>query len=173
MKKVIIASKNPVKMKATKIGFEKIFPNEEFEYDSIATPDVSEQPVSSKETMNNALSRVNSAEESFQNADYWVGIDGGIERMGQEMELFAWIIIKSKDLVGKSKTGTFFLPKEVIKYIDDGKELGEATDIVFKQNNSKQNSATVGILTNDIIDRTKYYTEAIILALIPFKNKNL
>jgi len=113
MKKVIIASKNPVKMKATKIGFEKIFPNEEFEYDSIATPDVSEQPVSSKETMNNALSRVNSAEESFQNADYWVGIDGGIERMGQEMELFAWIIIKSKDLVGKSKTGTFFYLKKL------------------------------------------------------------
>ncbi|MBQ0741266.1 DUF84 family protein, partial [Aquimarina celericrescens] len=36
-----------------------------------------------------------------------------------------------------------------------------------------QKSGAVGILTGDIIDRTAYYTEAGILALIPFKNADL
>ena len=55
----------------------------------------------------------------------------------------------------------------------EGKELGDANDIVFNRNNSKQKNGAVGILTGDATDRTKYYTEAIILSLIPFKNIEL
>jgi len=51
--------------------------------------------------------------------------------------------------------------------------LGEADDIIFGQTNSKQKNGTVGNLTDNAVDRTKYYIDAIILALIPFKNKNL
>lgn len=54
-----------------------------------------------------------------------------------------------------------------------GFELGNATDQVFDQKSSKQKSGSVGILTNDIIDRTQSYVDAVILALIPFKNQNL
>ena len=57
--------------------------------------------------------------------------------------------------------------------IKEGKELGEADDIVFNRNNSKQENGAVGILTGDVIDRMKYYTEAVILSLIPFKNVDL
>ena len=89
------------------------------------------------------------------------------------MEVFAWIVIKSNKCYGKSRTGTFFLPKQIVDLIDEGKELGEADDIVFQQSNSKQKSGAVGILTNNVIDRTKYYTEAVIFALIPFKNTDL
>ena len=73
----------------------------------------------------------------------------------------------------KARTGTFFLPNELVKLIKDGKELGEADDIVFKRSNSKQENGAVGILTGDVIDRTKYYTEAVVLSLIPFKNIDL
>ena len=57
--------------------------------------------------------------------------------------------------------------------IDQGKELGDANDIVFGGNNSKQKNGSVGILTGDIINRTDYYYTALVLALIPFKNPNL
>lgn len=89
------------------------------------------------------------------------------------MQAFAWVFILSNGKYGKSRTGTFFLPNQVVELIKAGKELGEADDIVFKLHNSKQNSGAVGILTGDIIDRTSYYTEAVILALIPFKNVGL
>ena len=55
----------------------------------------------------------------------------------------------------------------------NGRELSHADDIITGRDNSKQKSGTVGFLTSNIIDRTSYYEHALILALIPFKNKGL
>ena len=174
MKKVIIASKNPVKIQAVKNGFKKMFPNQEFEFIGVSVPSgVADQPFSNDETFLGAKNRADNAFTDFKAADFYVGIEGGIEFIKNEMEAFAWVFIKSADKYGKARTGTFFLPKEVVKLIKGGKELGEVDDIVFKRSNSKQENGIVGILTGNVIDRTKYYTEAVVLALIPFKNVDL
>lgn len=172
MKKVIVASKNPVKINAVKKGFEKMFPTEIFEFVGVSVPsNVSDQPFSNNETFEGANNRADNAKKEYLEADYWVGIEGGIHPNKNEMEAFAWVVIKSPLKIGKSKTGTFFLPTEIVKLINEGLELGEADDIVFNKSNSKQENGAVGLLTNNIIDRTSYYLEAVILALIPFKNK--
>ena len=174
MKKVIITSKNPVKMNAVKIGFEKMFPSEKFEFEGVSVPSgVKDQPIDNQETMTGAINRAENAKADFPNADFWVGIEGGIEKIDSEMEAFAWVVVKSNEISGKARTGTFFLPKKVVELIDAGKELGEADDIVFGHTNSKQKNGAVGILTGNIVVRTSYYTEAIILALIPFKNSEI
>ena len=174
MKKVIIASKNPTKINAVKIGFEKMFLSEEFEFEGVSiTSAVNDQPMNDQETITGALNRSNNAKEQYSEADFWIGIEGGVEKNNNEMEVFAWIIIQSKKMIGKARTGTFFLPKKVIELIDAGKELGEADDIIFGRTDSKQKNGSVGILTGNVIDRTKYYTEAVALALIPFKNLEL
>jgi inosine/xanthosine triphosphatase len=174
MKKVIIASKNPVKIQSVKNGFEKMFLDQDFEFIGVSTPSgVADQPISNSETFLGAKNRANTIFGKFKDADFHVGIEGGIEQFENEMEAFAWIFILSKDKYGKARTGTFFLPNEVVNLIKEGKELGDADDIVFNRRNSKQESGAVGILTGDVIDRTKYYTEAVILALIPFKNVDL
>ncbi len=174
MKKVIIASDNPVKIRAVKDGFEKMFPDEKFEFSGVAFPsNVSNQPLSNDETFIGAKNRADNAFLKIKDAYFCVGIEGGIEPVGQEMEAFAWVVVRSGEQYGKSRTGTFFLPKEVAGLINQGKELGEADDIVFRRNDSKRQNGSVGILTGDAIDRTKYYTEAVILALIPFKNSRL
>lgn len=174
MKKIVIASKNPVKIDAVKQGFEKIFPDERFEFAGISVSSgVKDQPFDNEETLKGAINRADNAFAEMKTADYFVGIEGGIEPVGEEMEAFAWVVVRSENKYGKSRTGTFFLPKEVVKLIKEGMELGEADDIVFKRNNSKQQNGAVGILTGNAIDRTKYYSEAVILALIPFKNADL
>ena len=173
MKKVIIASKNPVKINATKIGFEKMFPNDNFEFEGISvSSNVSDQPTDEKETMLGASNRANNASVAVPDADYWIGIEGGIEKSNEEMCTFTWIVIKSNgtDIVGKARTGTFFLPPKIVELIDSGKELGDAGNIVFGQTNLKQKGGAVGLLTDDVVDRTKFYSEAVVLALIPFKN---
>jgi len=97
-----------------------------------------------------------------------------LREINGEMEAFAWIVVKSKSgIIGKGKTGSFFLPKKMVELVKAGKELGEADDIVFGKVNSKQANGTVGNLTNDVITRTSYYEPAVILALIPFKNPEL
>ena len=136
--------------------------------------EVSAQPKNDSEIFQGAWNRANNASEAIPGADFWVGIEGGIEEKNGEMEAFAWIIIKGKDgKFGKGRTGTFFLPPKVAELIREGKELGEADDIVFQRKNSKQENGAVGILTGNVLDRTKYYAEAVIMALIPFRNEKL
>ena len=173
-KKIIIASRNPVKINATRLAFGKMFPDEEFILEGISVPsEVPDQPLSCEETRRGALNRSNNAKAHTKDADYWVGIEGGIEKLDDGMMTFAWIILQSEELVGKSRTSAFFLPRAVIELIDSGMELGHANDVVFKRDNSKQKGGTVGILTNELATRTSYYTEAMILALIPFKNREI
>lgn len=175
MKKIIVASTNPVKIKAAQAGFSAMFPQQKFAIRGIAAKSgVGKQPMTNGQTINGALNRVNYASQVAPGADYWIGIEGGVEEIKGEMEVFAWVVIKDKaGRVSKGKTGTFTLPKKVVELVKQGIELGEADDIVFSQKNSKQKSGAIGLLTGNIIDRAKYYTEAVILALIPFRNSNL
>lgn len=171
---LVVASTNPVKIEATRIGFRQMFPEMTLEVKTISVPSgVKDQPTSTDETLQGALNRVHAAAQSIPEADYWVGIEGGIEDSGNEMAAFAWVVIYTHELTGKGRTGTFFLPPEVASLIRQGKELGEADDIVFQTNNSKQANGAIGILTGNVIDRTYLYQHAVILALAPFKNKQL
>jgi len=174
MKKVIIVSKNFVKIQAVENGFYKMFPNEKFEFigESVSS-NIAAQPFSNNETLTGAINRVDNASKEIKDADFYVGIESGIEQVKEETEAITWVVVKSAKKYGKSRTGTFFLPKEVVKLIKEGKELGDADDIVFNLNNSKQKNGAVGILTGNVIDRIRLVTEAVVLALIPFKNVDL
>jgi inosine/xanthosine triphosphatase len=175
VKRIVVASNNPVKINTTKSGFLKMFPDLAFSIEGVSVESgVSAQPMTEKETLEGALNRASNAQVLVPDADYWVGIEGGLEKVAEEMETFAWIVVKSRDgKIGKGRTGSFFLPKKVRKLIEKGKELGEADDIVFGMTNSKQANGSVGILTGDVLTRTTFYEPAVILALIPFKNQDL
>jgi len=174
MRKVMVASKNPVKIDAVKIWFEKMFPEETFEFVWVSVKsEVADQPLSYQETLLGATNRANNAKNKYPNADYWVWIEWWLEKRFQDMKSFAWVVTLSDDRIWRGKTWVFFLPKKVIDLIDQWKELWEADDIVFWQSNSKQNTWAVGLLTDNIITRTSYYSEAVIFSLIPFKNYDL
>jgi len=174
IEKIIIASKNPVKINSTFNGFKKMMPNSDLEIEGISVPsEVKDQPLSNEETLMGALNRVKNAKKQYPDADYWVGIEGGISDINLEMRVFAWIVISSKEKSGNSRTADFILTEKVAILVRQGKELGEADDIIFGKTNSKQANGSVGILTNDVIDRTQLYEPSIILALIPIINKDL
>jgi inosine/xanthosine triphosphatase len=171
---VIVGSKNPVKLSSTENAFSEAFSKSFLVNGVNASSGVSDQPKGSKETFEGAKNRALNSKNTFPEADYWVGIEGGIEEDEHGMLAFAWIYILDKS--GKSsqaKTGTFYLPKKVTELIHSGMELGEADDQVFQKENSKQQGGSVGILTHGVLDRKNYYSQAIILALIPFLNQNL
>ena len=133
---------------------------------------VSDQPMTDAETLRGALNRVARARSDAPDADYWVGMEGGVEDRG-ELEAFAWIVVVDGTRTGKSRTATFYLPEETARLVRQGIELGHADDQVFGRSNSKQQNGSVGLLTGDALDRTGFYTQAVILALIPFKNPSL
>lgn len=172
---IVVASKNPVKINATLSGFTKAFPDEEISIEGISVPSgVSDQPMTDEETLRGACTRASNAAIAAPHADFTVGLEGGIEKAGDEMVAFAWAAIRDKNgMIGRGKTGTFYLPPAVAALVNQGKELGVADDIVFSRMNSKQENGAVGILTKNIIDRTALYSEAMVFALIPFMHPEL
>lgn len=172
--KVLVASKNPVKINSVKIGFNRVFPNTNLVFDGISVPsDINDQPLTVEETYQGAINRINNMQKINTSADYYVGIEGGLEVFNSQYYAFAWVVVKHGSLVGKARTASFLLPPEIVKLIESGLELGAADDIVFKQKNSKQKQGAIGILTKGLIDRTGYYSTAVELALIPFINSDL
>ncbi|MBD3629577.1 MULTISPECIES: inosine/xanthosine triphosphatase [Cyclobacterium] len=173
-KLVIVGSKNPVKIKCTENAFQSIFEDYFIVQGLNADPNVSAQPMGDVETYTGAYNRAYESKKAFPEADFWVGIEGGVDEVGEQMVAFAWMVVMDgSNKIGKAKTATFFLPEALSKLIREGMELGEADDQVFKRTNSKQNNGAVGILTNGIVNRMEYYQQAVTLALIPFVNKSI
>lgn len=172
---VIIASKNPIKIEAVSKGFQKLFSSVLFSFEGVsATSDVPDQPRGDEETLLGAETRARNAKQAQPDADYWVGIEGGIEIDDRGTAVFGWVhILDRNGKTGYGKTGSFYLPDAVTRLINEGLELGEADDRVFKQINSKQNSGSIGILTNNVIDRENFLLDAVIFALIPFLNHEI
>ncbi|OQR83032.1 hypothetical protein ACHHYP_15219 [Achlya hypogyna] len=163
---LVVASKNPVKIAAALDGFRKLFPHTDCSATGVDVPSgVPDQPMTSDETRMGAANRAAAAKAAVPTATYWVGIEGGIEAAGEAMEVFAWIVVLSRDAakVGMSKTANFYLPAPVIALVNDGVELGHADDQVFGRSNSKQKNGAVGLLTNDVITRSSYYEQAVLV----------
>ena len=175
MKKIIVASTNPVKIAAARAGFEKMFPGEAVEVCGVAVASgVSDQPKNDAEVLQGAWNRAHGASDEAEDGDFYIGIEGGVEEKHDGMEAFAWTVVRSKQgACGRGRTGAFLLPPQVADLIRQGKELGEADDIVFGRTNSKQENGAIGILTDNAIDRAKFYADAVALAFIPFKNEHL
>ncbi|WP_340111195.1 inosine/xanthosine triphosphatase [Maribellus mangrovi] len=170
--KVCVASANPVKINATKSGFETYFSDVDVQGMTVDSG-VSDQPMSDTETLEGARNRAAKIRKLFPAADYWVGIEGGVERDYKNLSAFAWIVVLSRNGKGESRTTTFYLPPQVSELIDSGYELGTANDWIFKKHNSKQKSGAVGLLTQDKLTRTELYTQAVQLALIPIINREM
>lgn len=173
MIKILVASKNPVKLDAVNEGLLVFFDQEITLLGGSVESGVSDQPMSDVETLLGAESRVKNAHDLFSGFDYYVGIEGGVEESESGLMAFAWVVISDGKKIGKARTATFILPPRVAELIHQGYELGDADDIVFEKMNSKQQNGAVGLLTNDVITRRTLYLPAVQMAFIPFLNPGL
>lgn len=173
-RKVWVASGNPVKINAAKEAFKKVFPEVTFEFESKAVPSgIPDQPIGVDVTLLGASNRVKNLRKKGLTGDFFVGMEGGIQYIGDDCFAFAWMLVESKNgNRGKAQTAHFQLPRPVVDLLKEGYELGIADDMVFGTSNSKQKSGAVGIFTKGLIDRKNYYEHALILALIPFNKDN-
>ena len=173
MKKVLVASQNPVKLEAVKEGL-SAFLKDDLELLGVSVESgVGDQPMSDEETLLGASNRVMRILNQFPGHDYYVGLEGGVEQHASGLMAFAWMVISNGERIGKARTASFFLPPEVAKLVRDGMELGHADDVVFSKSNSKQQNGAVGLLTSDVITRKSLYRPAVQMAFIPFLNPEL
>ncbi|ELB2202245.1 inosine/xanthosine triphosphatase [Vibrio parahaemolyticus] len=165
--KVVIASLNPAKINAVKSAFQSAFPQQAFEFVGISVPsEVADQPMTNEETHRGAVNRVKNAKVEMPNADFYVGLEAGIEGN----VTFAWMVIESDTHRGESRSASLMLPPEVLAQLADANELGDVMDKVFGTENIKQKGGAISLLTQNQLTRSSVYHQALILALIPFTN---
>ncbi len=171
--KVLVASRNPVKLRACQQAFTHVFPLETQEVTGIEVKSgVSAQPSGIEETRQGAQNRVQALLQSRFNADYYVGIEGGITQIETRIYAFAWIVISNGKQIADACTAHFPLPDKLTALIKQGLELGDANDIVFGEQNSKQKGGAIGLLTAGSISRAALYVPAVEMAMIPFRPEN-
>lgn len=176
MTKILVGSKNPVKISSVETAFLKYFDKVEvtgFDVDSR----VSAQPVN-EETFegakNRALALLLKNRNEILNADYFVGIEGGIIKTYNKWFAFGGICIIDKE--GKTGFGTsphFELPQKIVDELLKGIELGDVMDKIQNELNTKQKHGAIGFFTNGVMSRTELYVPGLITALIPFLHKEL
>jgi len=172
MLKVVVGSRNPVKVNSVRNVFLKFFQDLEVVGEDVGSK-VSVQPRTEEETLEGARSRADQVFERFR-PDFSVGVEGGIQRIGDNIFSFAWVCIKSKDgLVGLGRTASFPVPRKVMELVEGGLEMGEANDLVFKVEGSKQRGGLIGHLSKGKLDRTGLNEQGVVCALLPFLNKEL
>jgi non-canonical (house-cleaning) NTP pyrophosphatase len=105
-------------------------------------------------------------------ADFWVGLEGGIEIIDDQFMAFAWMAVQGRvGDVRQARSTTLPLPPAVKELFASGLELGEANDRVFSTVNSKQGGGAYGLLTDGLYTRESIYAQTLIIALIPFVNE--
>ena len=168
--KVVVTSHNPVKIAAAREAFLSQFPTCEIQLIPVTVESgVPDQPMSDEETRQGARNRVANARLKNPDADYWVGLEGGLDFFDGRLMAFAWMVIAAgNDQISEIRSVTLPLPPEVQALVSEGLELGEANDRVFSTLNSKQGGGAFGLLTDGLMTREGIYTQTLILALIPF-----
>jgi len=171
--KVVVASTNPVKVAATQEAFATLLPDATLEMIPLRVASgVSDQPASDAETRRGARNRAAHARAQQPEADYWVGLEGGIEVFEEQLMAFAWMAIVDRNAkLSDARSATLPLPPAVQKLVAGGMELGDANDQVFATVNSKQGGGAYGLLTDGLYTRESIYTQTLILALLPFVNE--
>ena len=172
---IIVGSKNPVKIASALAGFESMFPDRSFTTAGFAVESgVSDQPMSSEETLQGAVNRVSQLPALAPESQFFVGMEGGIEIIDDRWFASAWmVVLDHQGRRSQSKSALFALPPKVKQLVESGLELGLANDQVFAEKNSKHAGGAIGSLTAGKITRHALYEHAMVAALIPFKNTEL
>jgi inosine/xanthosine triphosphatase len=165
---VAVGSRNPVKVAAASAGFgDSLGPVVVIGVE--AASDVAAQPMGDDETIRGAMNRAGAALAAVPDADFGVGLEGGVVPIGGALYCCAWCAVVDRNgAVGLASTGRCELPPPVADLIRAGMELGDADDQVFGRENSKQGEGAVGLLTRGRIDRASFYAPAVTMALARF-----
>ncbi|MBL1378340.1 inosine/xanthosine triphosphatase [Zobellella iuensis] len=165
---VIVASLNPAKIEAARQALALLFPDQDIELNGLAVPSgVADQPLSDEETLRGARNRALAARRHRPGADLWIGMEGGVDRVGERLLTFAWLQVLGPGLDNAARSASLTLPPFVASAVSQGEELGQAMDRLFNLTNCKQQGGAIGVLTRNLLDRRSIYRDTLILALAP------
>ncbi len=165
--KIAVGSTNPVKVTAVSQMFLRVWP--EAEVVSVSVPSgVTEMPMTDEETRVGARNRAMAARQAA-NADFGVGLEGGVQSEPFGLVLHGWVVIvNGNGRVGIGGCPRIQLPQHIAQRVLAGEELGPVMDDVLDDHNIKQKGGAVGALTANLVLREEAFATAVAYALAPF-----
>lgn len=173
MIKIVVGSKNPIKISAVKTAICDVFSLKEVECVAINAPsNIAEQPMTSDETQHGAINRVKYCQQQAQ-ADFYIAIEGGVDQFEYGPAAFAYVAIADQKQMSVGRSCNLPLPPVIYQALQNGEELGHVMDRLFNTNNVKQKQGAIGLLTNGLTTRENVYHQATLLAMAPFMHPDL
>ncbi len=167
---VVVGSTNSAKVEAARHAFQRCFGSVKvvgLEVDSA----VSAQPVGDEcfsGARNRALAAQSQATARSLDADYCLGIEGGLLNLRETW--FGVSVVCVIDSDGSESYGTtpmFEMPASFVRRVLDGCELGDIMAQVSGEPDIRRSVGAVGYLTKGMLTRTSMYEDGIIAALAP------
>jgi len=174
--KILVGSKNPIKIKAVDEAF-SIYFNDINVIGISVESDVPAQPINNQTfegAKNRALELEKTNKEKKLEAQFFVGIEGGIqETYGKWFAFGCMCIIDNSRKTSFGTSAHFELPQSVTTRLLKGEELGFVMDEIMNDENTKQKGGAISFFTNGKMDRKELYIPGIISALVPFLHEDL
>lgn len=167
---VFVGSHNPVKIKAVRLAFQRVWPRKKWQVSGIKVASgVSDQPMSAEESIIGARQRAQLA-LTYAEADYGVGIEGGLQLVSGQYFDCGWVVVIDRQgREGVGATIKIIVPPALMDLVlQHQMELGVANDHLFAQSNSKQQQGHFGLMTKNAVTRTSAYRDGVIAALARF-----
>lgn len=174
--KILVGSKNPVKIDAVMEAFSSYFDKVEVEgievESSVPDQPIDEETFEGAEHRAKVLHKLN--EKANIGASFFVGIEGGAINIYAKWFAFGAVcIIDSKGNIGFGTSPMFELWHDAIEELLDGVELGDVMGQITGDYEVKRKGGAVGYLTGGVVERKDLYIQGLKLAIIPFLKEDL
>jgi len=171
--RVAVGTKNPIKITAVREVFDDLFKDEKTEVLGILVDSAVPIQPFGEEVITGAVNRALKSLKSG-NADYGIGIEGGVFPLGNKWYNLGFVaIVDKKGTIGTGTSGWFECPEPILRKLKSGEELGTVMDRLTGRRGTKREEGAVGIFTRKKVTRKEFYKHGLYMALIPFLNDRL
>jgi len=162
---VAVGSTNPVKVEAARRAFSRIW---EVEVRGVEVDSgVPAEPIG-EEAVRGAMNRARAALNRL-NADFGVGIEGGVFHLSGRYYCAGFVWVERKDgTYGTGTSGWFECPSKFLPRLLTGTELGDLMAQLSGKADIKKEEGAIGFFTRGAVSRTDLYTHGVLMALSKF-----
>jgi len=174
---ILVASKNPVKIKACLEAFQPFFSRLTIDSCEVILPYTNaDQPIGEEQTREFSKLRVTQARKENKGYDFYVGIEGGVVKTyTEEARIVVYSSVGDRNYTETIRGCEIPLPEKWLDALNNKKygELGDLVARVSGVKDIKRKQGAVGYFTKENITRFDVLKQSIVMALIPYLNPSL
>ncbi len=163
--KIVLTSNNNVKLKVTEKAFSQIFTDAKLEIIQLDFEKDGPEPYGMKGVLNQINESITEAKKRITDADYYIGMEGGVEGEESLDEVAVVLVHTAKGVEGYSRSVSFQIPRKVSSDIKNGLQLSDSVQDFLNTNNVKKGNGFVGILTNNLVTKEDLYFQPAVVAI--------